>query len=211
MRYALATIAIAIMAAQTYAADIVLYSTVAPVAEYPATVGQCVPGTSYADFDDGYYGKGGVIPAPRFSVVGEGSLTNQIRDNATGLIWARSITNCIGQGLVSWTAGISAVTNINASGGYGGTNDWRMPNLRELFSVMDYSRVNPSISGWTNGVAPTASQPWNDLVLGQIIFWASTTRRGSTTQAWRIETGEGQPSFTTKATAAGQVWMVRGP
>ncbi len=45
---------------------------------------------------------------------------------------------------MSWIEALDAVKDLNATGLYG-HGDWRIPNRRELFSLMSHNRINPSL------------------------------------------------------------------
>lgn len=62
---------------------------------------------------------------------GDGTITDQ----ATGLIWSQ---NDSATGL-TWGAALAWVAQQNAAN-YLGHNDWRLPNAKELQSIVDYSR-----------------------------------------------------------------------
>jgi len=151
--------------------------------------------TSYQTNDDGMYQKGVSWPTPRFSAVGTGDATNQIRDNLTGLIWARqaniatngswSLTQYGSAiGTCTWYQAMDVVTNpagpvngtLSNPNGYGGTNDWRMPNIREMQSLIDYS---------INDYPLPAGHPFNSFGAGR--YWTSTPPAYSgATKAWYV-------------------------
>jgi hypothetical protein len=133
-------------------------STPAPSISLPKT-GQTA---TYAAGDDGSLQKGVAWPSPRFTNAdGTPPVTgNVVLDQLTGLMWLKN-ANCMatsypsfdadgtaGNGAVTWqhaldfVAGINAGTYANCGGGY---SDWRLPNGRELRSLIDYSRFNPSL------------------------------------------------------------------
>ena len=58
-----------------------------------------------------------------------------ITDNSTGLMWAQ---NDNGEGL-NWEASLSYVQQKNTDN-YLGYKDWRLPNVKELQSIVDYTR-----------------------------------------------------------------------
>ncbi len=62
---------------------------------------------------------------------GDGTIT----DRATGLMWAK---NDSGQGM-NWEEALHYAQKMNASR-YLGHSDWRLPNAKELHSIVDYSR-----------------------------------------------------------------------
>jgi len=63
-----------------------------------------------------------------FSDNGDGTIS----DNATGLMWMQ---NDNGKGL-TWKDALSYAENFT----YGGYSDWRLPNTKELQSIVDYTR-----------------------------------------------------------------------
>ena len=74
-------------------------------------------------------------------------------------------------------------------------NDWRLPNSRELESLIDYGRFDPAVDPALN-VAPAGT-------------WASTSFAGSPNQAWCINFFSGQLEPIPKG-AHLQVIPVRG-
>ncbi len=68
------------------------------------------------------------------SLVDNGDQT--ITDNATGLMWTE---NDNGSGLI-WSAALAWVQTKNAAN-YLGHSDWRLPNIKELQSIVDYSHA----------------------------------------------------------------------
>jgi hypothetical protein len=104
--------------------------------------------------DDGDYQLGVAIPSPRFTDAGDAAV-----DNLTGLMWLKDL-NCIatnypeidqdeliGNGAVSWQHALDFIAGINA-GTYpkcsAGHTDWRLPNIHELMSLLDYSGDGPN-------------------------------------------------------------------
>jgi len=63
---------------------------------------------------------------------GDGTVT----DTTTGLMWQRATA-----GEMKWEAAISYCEDLNFSG----YDDWRLPNLKELRSIVDFSRFGPAI------------------------------------------------------------------
>ncbi len=87
-----------------------------------------------------------------------------ITDNATGLMWAQNDSNAG----MNWEDALAYAENSN----YAGYNDWRLPNVKELQAIVDYSGVFPvidttifKITGITNE-AGNADYPY---------FWTSTS------------------------------------
>jgi hypothetical protein len=115
----------------------------------------------YAAGDDGALEKGVAWPAPRFADNGNGTVT----DHLTGLIWLKN-GNC--SGAVTWQQALT-YCNTLASGSCGLADgsiagDWRLPNTKELLSLIDFSRSAPALP---NG-HPFANVQVSD-------YWTATT------------------------------------
>jgi len=93
--------------------------------------------TSYRTGDDGYYQKG-----TPFSYTDNGDGT--ISDNATGLMWARdgSGAGCANGLKKTWDDAIDWANGLF----FAGREDWRLPNARELLSLVNYSRQIRAVS-----------------------------------------------------------------
>lgn len=151
---------------------------------------------SYAAGDDGDLEKGIASPPSRYTNNGNGTVT----DKLTGLIW---MTNPgVFTTMVPWDQAMSAAAKL-ASGSPGLTDgskagDWRLPNLRELQSLVDYSRFNPAFSG----VPPFTGVQWS-------YYWSSTTYEPSQgIRAWCVSFYDGSTGTIPKGGAA-DVWCVR--
>jgi hypothetical protein len=91
---------------------------------------RCVRGARYGDND--------------FLDNGDGTVT----DRATGLMWARTDS---GAGL-DWEHALAFVQAQNAAD-FLGHNDWRMPNTKELQSIVDYTRSPAATDAAKSGPA----------------------------------------------------------
>lgn len=111
--------------------------------------------TSYAPGDDGDLQFGLSWPSPRFTINmrADGVTANgTVTDNMTGMIWLKN-ASCFGW--MTRAAANTAVGNImkgdcgltDGSSSYGGT--WRLPNRRELISLLNREQPNPGT--WLNG------------------------------------------------------------
>ena len=84
---------------------------------------------------------------------------------------------------------------------------WRLPNVKELLSLIDWAFSNPALSNavgtakWTTGDAFTVVQSGN--------YWSSTTTAGYTDFAWVVNMSGGNVSYAYK-TDPHYVWPVRG-
>lgn len=143
---------------------------------------------------DGDYQTGVPWPDPRFADRGDGT----VRDNLTGLIWLQN-ANCFGARI--W---INALNDCNtlAIGVCGLTDgsqagDWRLPNVRELESLVDYGRENPSFP---------EIHPFAGLVAGR--YWSSTSNNAP--EALFVNFYFGYPGHEYKDIEF-YVWPVRNP
>jgi hypothetical protein len=118
-----------------------------PAGGLPAT-GQT---TSYGTGSDGDVQAGGALS---YTDNGDGTIT----DNNTGLMWEKK-DNSEGihdsQAKHTWSTGTNNMdgtitttflATLNGGGGFAGHTDWRVPNRRELDSIVDLEVFNPSIA-----------------------------------------------------------------
>jgi hypothetical protein len=124
------------------------------------------------DFDvtcpgqDGAYATGCPME-DRFSDNGDGTVT----DNCTGLMWERDTGN--DGNPLKWCDALAYCQNLQL----GGHLDWRLPNVRELQSIVDYGRSYPSIA----------------LAFGALnsVYWSSTSDVAGPNGAWGVYFGCG--------------------
>lgn len=170
-----------------------------------ATVPQTGQTTSYGPRDDGELERGVAQPNPRFTDNGNGTVT----DNLTNLIWLKD-ADCFGHRV--WANALAA-TNSLASGSCGLTNgsvagDWRLPNVRELESLVHYGyfdRSLPNTAGtgqWVEGDPFLAVQ-------SDRAYWSSTTYANNASIAWVVGMGDGSATFDPKFFSY-RVWPVSG-
>ena len=161
-----------------------------------AKTGQTV---SYQAGDNGAYTNGVAWPTPRFTV-GTGLAADCVTDNLTGLVWARNANLA---GPMTWSAAISYCENLT----YGGTNDWRLPNDRELKSLTHSGYYNPAL-GNTAGTGQCAeNDPFTGVQGSQ--YWSSTSYAGYPDYAWRVSMLNGNMDGLLKPNTC-YVWPVRG-
>ena len=105
-----------------------------------------------------YVGKGVHPPDPRFEIHTYNSLEQTgygITDLMTGLIWVKSP----GQSKKTWLEAVDSCENMQTTyqateNGYIFVNDWRMPTVREVNSLIAYSRGGGQIAGSNALVVP---------------------------------------------------------
>lgn len=156
----------------------------------------------YGAGDDGDLKTGITWPSPRFSNLGNGT----VRDNLTALIWTVD-ANAPGPEICSPRKAkivyysylyIQCLNNNN----YLGYSDWRLPNRKELGSLLDYSRSNPALS---------QGHPFLEVASGY--YWTSDTYLGFYSMGWPVDMGTGQsgPLYKNAEQNTLSVWPVRGP
>jgi hypothetical protein len=160
----------------------------------PTPVPQTGQTTSYATGDDGDLERGVALVTPRFTDNGDGTVT----DNQTGLIWLRD-ADCFGNR--TWEEALSDSNGL-ASGSCGltdGSNagEWRLPNVKELTSLIDYSQFNPALP---------SGHPFNNVQSNR--YWSSTTFLDGH-NAWYVNTLYGDAYLYNKGYDC-YFWPVRG-
>jgi hypothetical protein len=186
-----------------------------PLAPAPKT-GQA---TSYYANDDGDLEMGvDWITATRFitGTTGSTGVTVVVTDTLTGLVWLQD-ANCInseypafdndqtaGDGRVYWDHALDFVAGITVTGSYSncaaGFSDWRLPNVREMQSLIDYGQYNPALPD---------DYPFTGVLSAG--YWSSTTNSepAYTLYAWYVELEWGSVHWDGKGSNL-HVWPVRG-
>ena len=155
----------------------------------PAPVPQTGQTTTYVLGDDGDLQKGVAWPEPRFTDHKNGTVT----DKLTGLIWTKNSLQ-IPNGML-WPDALTACNDLF----FARYDDWRLPNLRELHSLIDYGHYSPALP---------ADHPFTNVQ--DYFYWSSTTPLFfSTTDAWAVRLGDGWVFYTVHEYPF-FVWCVRG-
>jgi len=157
----------------------------------PGVTGQT---NSWQVGDDGYY-RAGRNPVPRFTV-GAHPATNTVVDNLTGLMWARVAS----PNSEPWSNSMEYCEAL-LDPSYGPYTDWRMPNIREMESLLDYS-------GFKSSPTPPGLPPGHPFdLLNQPWFWTSTPL--SPASVWFIDVNNRNRRIT-DVTGQMRVLPVRG-
>jgi hypothetical protein len=145
------------------------------------------------------------LPATHFTNNGNGTVT----DNYTGLVWQSAVS----RETYTWEEALACVNALNAAGGYAGMTDWRLPNIRELFSLVDTAKMAPCIDSSVFDFTPLSpyTEPATHEDPGAI--WSSTSMFRSppgVSQAWDLhDLYSGIVSYSPKK-AAEHIIFVRG-
>ena len=126
-------------------------------------------------------------PTSNFQVHGDGTVT----DKKTGLMWkqcpeGQTESGCISgnTSLLTWQAALQVPETINVGGGFAGYTDWRLPNIKELFSIVEEQCQDPAIN---LSVFPSRqSQTMWSSSPGESETIDSSTWTGSYISAWSV-------------------------
>jgi hypothetical protein len=146
-----------------------------PDFQYPANIWKTGAWVQYYEGDDGHLQRGVAWPKPRFTDHADGTAS----DNLTGLVWTK---NGFAPGPIScspatdktWQEALDYVACLNANN-YLGFSNWRLPNRKELFSLIDHSAYECPLLPWHH--------PFTNIVSA---YWSSTTGAGQLQEAWFV-------------------------
>ncbi|MBX9598297.1 MAG: DUF1566 domain-containing protein [Burkholderiales bacterium] len=154
----------------------------------------------------GATGSANGTPWPSERFVGSGASNDCVSDKLTGLMWVKNLNTVIIIGSTNgsstkWQNALDSVKKANADRGYCGYTDWRLPNINELKSLVNYGDYALPY-GWLNTgggfVNVQASK-----------YWSSTIYAPNTNDAWLVHFDGGHVNAHAKY-ADGYVWPVRG-
>ena len=128
-------------------------------------------------------------PDSRFEITG-----NEVKDLQTGLIWQRC---SVGQSWGGSGCSGSATTYIWSDALSLATGDWRLPNLKELTSIVETACYNPAIN---LTVFPSTPSSW---------YWSSSPYASGSNYAWYVYFHGGYDYTLNKHNSA-YVRLVRG-
>ncbi|MBF0537362.1 MAG: DUF1566 domain-containing protein [Nitrospirae bacterium] len=142
--------------------------------------------------------------ASRFSAVTASDGKKAITDSYTGLVW--SATNTTGGLSGYWHAAMNAIYAINTGSGYSGYTDWRMPNVNELVSLLNFGAV--AQDAWLR----TAG--FDSAVAVATKYWTATASDIDTTSRYIVDLTSGVNGAVTTAVSdnstTARYLMVRG-
>ena len=117
---------------------------------------------------------------------GDGTVT----DTCTGLMWQKDTADVNGSGAIeidpfpgdrlSWQEGLKYCQSLDL----GGHDDWRLPNVRELQSLVDYGRALPCIDPAFGALS--------------LCYWSSSTYVDIPGDAWILNFFSGNVDYLGK-------------
>ena len=138
---------------------------------------------------DGEFRAGRAWPEPRFETQGQ----DLVLDRLTGLIWPRVAS--VGDFPMSWAEALAAVAGMNREKAFGHA-DWRLPNLRELESLVDAEHHDPALP---------AGHPFENP---QEAYWSSTSSAYAPDWAYCLYLHKGAVGVGFKAGPEFSAWFV---
>jgi len=88
-------------------------------------------------------------PTADFVDNGDGTVTH----TKTGLMWKQCTEGLSGAGCATgaviqytWQGALQAAQTLNGAGGFAGFTDWRVPNIKELNSIVENQCINPALN-----------------------------------------------------------------
>lgn len=139
---------------------------------------------------DAEFGMGMPWPRPRFEPRDE-----VVLDHATGLVWTKNANRA--DFPMTWREALERVASMNGDGALG-FSDWRLPNRRELRSLVSHQASRPALP---------EGHPFTNVFAGW--YWTSTTAAVSPSHAWYVHM-EGARMFFGGKDQSFLAWPVRG-
>lgn len=155
---------------------------------------------------DGALQKGKAWPNTRFVADPSG---NCITDNLTGLMWVKDLDMVNGGATLDWATALT----LADSGTWCGYSDWRMPNINELRSLVNYGYVSPA--NWLKYGSGTIGSPACSgacfAKVQEANYWTSSSAASDPTAAWHLNMTYGYIGTTGKSSGtSGRLFPVRG-
>lgn len=143
----------------------------------------------------------------RIGLIIETTPSSQFKDNNDGTVidlktklvwkkcsegqrWESSNNTCIvSDGVLAqynWQEAVELASKLNSSGGFASSVNWRLPNIKELSSIIENACYGPSIN---LNVFPSTPAG---------IFWSSTPYIEGNDYAWSVRFNYGQNSMNYK-------------
>jgi uncharacterized protein DUF1566 len=131
---------------------------------------------------------------------GDGTIT----DDVTGLTWEKKSDDGSVHDkdtLYNWTNAYAVhLAALNGGGGFAGHTDWRLPNVKELQTIVHYDNVNPSVATAFNTGCVTNCTVLTCSCTTSAFYWTSTTSSSFPTYAWYVNFASGSVLNDAKTT-----------
>ena len=129
----------------------------------------------------------------------------------TGLMWkqcpegllfsSRPVAGCVSIHSTAfrstWQGALQHVQALNQAGGFAGFTDWRVPNIKELASIIETRCVNPAVNATIfPGTAINAIGSARQVISNW--YWSASPVSYSPTEAWLLDFSTGSNKRTNK-------------
>jgi len=156
----------------------------------------------YGAGDDGDLQKGVGWPLPRFVINTDGTVT----DILTNLVWLEN-ANCYGN--MSWGTALSNAAALkNGDCGLSDTSlagDWRLPNVRELESLLHLGENTPAVPNTAGTGSATNGNPF--VSLQQNYYWSSSSNTSGPSQAFSVSLRYGHIVLREKSNSISTIFV----
>ncbi|MCI5218762.1 MAG: DUF1566 domain-containing protein [Candidatus Electrothrix sp. LOE2] len=114
-----------------------------------------------------------------------------VTDTKTGLMWKQcsegqtfSIGSCNGSASTfTWQAALQQPGTVNDAGGFAGHTDWRLPNIKELRSIVEEQCSSPAINATRFPNTPSS------------YVWSGSPYAGNSVYAWYVSFDYGYSNY----------------
>lgn len=150
---------------------------------------------------DGALQKGKAWPTTRFTLDTSG---NCITDNLTGLMWVRDLNMVDSGNTFNWETALSNANSAN----WCGYDDWRVPNINELRSLVNYGKSSPA--SWLNTAMASGGGGFSNVQSAN--YWSSSIYANNTAFVWRVNMNSGSVGAGGMGNNNVDIWLfpVRG-
>jgi cysteine-rich repeat protein len=118
------------------------------------------------------------------------NVNGTITDENTGLMWEKlSDDGTIHDrdNTYTWDSAFAVkIATLNAGGGFAGHTDWRVPNIKELQSILNYQNVDPAVSAAFNTSCTPDCTLTSCSCTRSDYYWSSSSLGYSPGRAWYV-------------------------
>jgi hypothetical protein len=113
-----------------------------------------------------------------------------ITDHNTGLMWEKKGDDGTihdKDNSYTWANAFTVhVAGLNAGAGFAGYTDWRLPNVKELQSIVNYEHVNPAVSPAFNNSCAASCTVLTCSCTVAYNYWSSSSYAYNPPTAWYV-------------------------
>ena len=131
-----------------------------------------------------------------------------ITDNNTGLLWEKlgqdGSIHDVGN-TYTWNEAFSVhVASLNSTS-FAGHSDWRLPNVKELQSILNYGTSNPAVSPAFNANCTPGCMATTCSCTAASFYWSSSSFAANPSLPWLLDFFTGGTATPSKTT----YWFMR--